>query len=51
VIEVADSSVDKDLHEKKVAYAKARIADYWIINLDAQEVVILRQPESGDYLS
>jgi Uma2 family endonuclease len=51
LIEIAYSSVDKDLNEKKEAYASAGIAEYWLVNLQAQEVVILRQPKNGDYLS
>jgi Uma2 family endonuclease len=51
LIEVAYSSIDKNLHEKRVAYAKASIADYWIVDLQAQNVVILRQPENSDYLN
>jgi Uma2 family endonuclease len=51
LIEVAFSSVDKDLNEKKAAYANAGITDYWLVNLQAQEVVILRQPQNSDYLS
>jgi Uma2 family endonuclease len=49
LIEVAFSSVDKDLNEKKQAYANAGIADYWLVNLQAQELVILRSPSAGDY--
>jgi Uma2 family endonuclease len=51
LIEVAFSSVEKDLNEKKQAYAIAGIEDYWIVNLEAQAVVILRSPENGNFQS
>jgi Uma2 family endonuclease len=51
LIEVAYSSVDQDLNEKKVVYANAGITDYWLVNLQAQDVVILRESTKDDYLS
>lgn len=50
VIEVANTSLNKDLSVKKNIYAEAEIAEYWIINLSTKELIVFRQPEKGDYL-
>lgn len=51
LIEVADSSLDYDRGEKAMLYAKARIADYWIVNLVDGCVEVLREPQRGRYRS
>lgn len=50
LIEVANTSLIKDLSIKRKIYAEAEIAEYWIINLQTQELIVFRQPEQGDYL-
>lgn len=50
LIEVANTSLIKDLSIKKKIYAEAEIAEYWIINLQTPEFIVFRQPEQGDYL-
>ncbi|MBE9235962.1 Uma2 family endonuclease [Anabaena aphanizomenioides LEGE 00250] len=50
VIEVANTSLIKDSSIKRKIYAEAEIAEYWIINLQTQELIVFRQPEQGDYL-
>ena len=50
LIEVANTSLSKDLSIKKKIYAEAQIAEYWIINLQTQELMVFRQPDNGDYL-
>ncbi len=49
LIEIANSSLNKDLSLKKNIYAQAQIPEYWIINLMEQELIVFRQPEKGDY--
>jgi Uma2 family endonuclease len=51
LIEVADTSLDYDRGEKAELYAKARIADYWIINLVELCVEVFRDPHRGHYRS
>ncbi len=51
LIEVADSSLDYDRGEKADLYAKARIADYWVINLIDLCVEVFRDPQRGHYRS
>ena len=44
IVEVADSSLELDRGEKASLYARARIADYWIVNLVEQAVEVHRDP-------
>ncbi|BAQ66827.1 Uma2 family endonuclease [Geminocystis sp. NIES-3709] len=50
LIEVANSSLNKDLSWKKKIYAEAQISEYWVISLPAQELIVFRQPEKDNYL-
>ena len=51
VVEVADTSLAQDRLTKSALYAAARIPEYWIVNLRADCVEVLRdpQPEAGRY--
>jgi len=51
VIEYADSSLAKDLGVKRQAYASAGIREYWVVNLPQRVITVLRDPQSGDYIS
>ncbi|HEY9625789.1 MAG TPA: Uma2 family endonuclease [Coleofasciculaceae cyanobacterium] len=51
LIEYADSSLKKDLDPKAKAYAAAGIAEYWVVNLQAMELVVMRDPVEGEYRS
>jgi Uma2 family endonuclease len=44
VVEVAESSLEFDRGEKASLYARAGIADYWIVNLVAQALEVYRDP-------
>ena len=44
VVEVADSSLQFDRREKGSLYARARIAEYWIVNLIDRVLEIHRDP-------
>jgi Uma2 family endonuclease len=44
IIEVADTSLSYDWETKGSLYAKAGIADYWIINLVDHRLEVYRQP-------
>jgi Uma2 family endonuclease len=49
VIEVAVSSQRRDRRQKPILYARAGIPEYWVIDLDAGNVVVHRTPSaSGD---
>ena len=44
IVEVADSSLAFDRQEKGSLYARAGIADYWILNLIDQVLEVYREP-------
>ena len=45
VVEVAGTSLQRDQSLKKSLYARNKIQEYWIINLDATCLEIYRQPQ------
>ena len=47
VVEVADTSLALDRGRKKAAYARARIPEYWILNLPDRSLEVHRDPEPG----
>ena len=51
LVEVADSSLDRDRNEKQRVYALARIPNYWIVNLIDRQVEVHMSPDvaSGSY--
>ncbi len=49
VIEVADSSRKIDRILKPGLYAECRVPEYWIVDLNAEEIVVHRQPANGRY--
>ncbi len=51
LVEVAESTLDRDQGEKRRAYAGAGILDYWIINLVARQVEVYSNLAAGDYRS
>ena len=51
LVEVADSSVDYDLGEKALLYAQAGITDYWVVLIEAQAIVVHREPTPDGYQS
>ena len=44
VIEVSDSTLKFDQKEKMSLYAASNIPDYWIINLNARQIEVFRNP-------
>lgn len=51
VVEVSDSSLRQDHGRKAETYAKAGVADYWIVNLKSRTLEVRRQPENDEYVS
>lgn len=49
IVEVADSSLQKDRATKRHLYATHEIPEYWIINLVERNVEVYRAPTGGDY--
>jgi len=51
VIEYSNTSLKKDLNVKSKIYAAAGIAEYWVINLQKNELIVMRDPVNGEYQS
>src|SRR4051794_17037268 len=49
VIEVADSSIRTDRGRKRTMYARAGIAEYWIVDLQHDRVEVYRDPGRTRY--
>jgi Uma2 family endonuclease len=49
IIEVADSSLKFDREIKSQSYGKARIRDYWILDVINRLLYVLRQPSENGY--
>jgi Uma2 family endonuclease len=44
IVEVADSSLAYDRGEKAALYARAGIADYWVVNIPDRAIEVRRNP-------
>jgi Uma2 family endonuclease len=51
IIEVADSTVETDRTYKVPLYAKAGIAEVWLVNLPEEQVELFASPANGEYQS
>ena len=51
VVEVSDTTLERDRKEKLEAYARNVIAEYWILNVEANELEVYREPDGKNYLS
>ena len=49
IIEIADSSLRKDLGLKAKLYARAAIPDYWVIDVKGRTIIVHRDPKGGRY--
>jgi Uma2 family endonuclease len=47
VVEVSDTTLDRDRDEKARLYARARIPIYWIVNLPESKVEVYTEPRYG----
>jgi Uma2 family endonuclease len=50
LVEVAESSLQFDLGPKLRLYAEAKIAEYWIVDVARQSVLVYRQPAGNEFL-
>ena len=51
LIEVADSSLELDLGAKRAIYARAGIAEFWIVDLTSDTVLVCGDPDGDGYRS
>lgn len=49
IVEVAKTSLQKDLEVKASIYAAAEIPEYWVLNLSNQQLTVFRNPRNGQY--
>lgn len=49
VVEVADSSLGKDLVTKQVMYARAGICEYWVVDVESRRLHRFTEPQSDIY--
>jgi len=50
-VEIAHSTVKFDLTTKARLYARAGIAEYWVVDIPARRIVVHRNPQEGQYRS
>jgi Uma2 family endonuclease len=51
LIEFSNTSLSKDLDPKAKAYATAGIPEYWVVNLQVMELIVMRKSVKGEYRS
>jgi Uma2 family endonuclease len=51
LIEVSDTTLADDLSRKKRIYAQAGIQEYWVLDVNAQKLMVFREPEGNNYRS
>lgn len=51
VVEISDTSLAFDLTAKAALYARAAIAEYWVLDIIGHRLLVQRSPESGQYAS
>jgi Uma2 family endonuclease len=49
VVEIADTSLAFDLTVKAPLYARAGVAEYWVLDIIGRRLLVHHQPEGGQY--
>jgi len=49
VVEIPDTSLAFDLTVKAALYARAGIAEYWVLDVPGRRLIVHRDPQSGQY--
>ncbi|HEY9695738.1 MAG TPA: Uma2 family endonuclease [Trichocoleus sp.] len=50
IVEVAKTSIKKDLEVKAAIYAMAAIQEYWVLDLSAKQMIVFRNPQTDRYV-
>ena len=50
VIEVAKTSLKKDIGLKGSIYATSEIQEYWVLDISAKRLIVFREPQNGQYV-
>jgi len=51
VVEISDSTLGFDLTTKARLYARARIVEYWVVDISGRRIIVHRDPQEGKYRS
>jgi Uma2 family endonuclease len=51
IVEISDSTISFDLVTKARLYARAGVAEYWVVDIPARRIVVHRNPQDGQYRS
>ena len=51
LIEVSSTTLNYDLTTKAALYARAGIVEYWVVDVNARELIVLQSPENGKFLN
>ncbi len=51
VVEISDSTISFDLTTKARLYARARIVEYWVVDIPGRRIIVHRDPQEGQYRS
>lgn len=49
LIEFSKATLNQDLTIKRLIYAEAGITEYWVVNLNNQELIVFRDLDNGNY--
>jgi Uma2 family endonuclease len=49
LIEVSNETLTKDLEQKTITYARNGIAEYWVIDLKHNKLIVHTQPQASSY--
>jgi len=49
IVEVADSSIHNDRNVKTLIYARAGVVEYWILNVQREQIEVHRDPSEDGY--
>jgi Uma2 family endonuclease len=49
IIEIADTSLNRDLNFKAQIYAQSGITDYWVLDINERRLYVLREPNNNGY--
>jgi Uma2 family endonuclease len=51
VVEISETTLGFDLTKKTTLYARAGVAEYWVLDVAARRLVVHREPMEGRYVS
>jgi Uma2 family endonuclease len=51
VVEISDSTLSFDLTTKAGLYARAKIVEYWAVDIPGRRIIVHRDPQEGQYRS